>query len=164
MGRRFQINESEKDEIRKLYLTEEPKAKDEMFCHSGNVKSLDEIAGDDELEDYIEGVKLRKNGVSGLADKLELLRTLKLHPKISDRGEHLAYSIMNQLKGYKPYNYFDEANRGCNKLMDKVIELYKENEHGEELVKDLEKVYAMNAISPRAKEFVKNSILIVKGK
>jgi hypothetical protein len=162
MSKRFQILESEKDQIRKLYLVEKDSDKSENFCHSGNVKKLEEIVGDDELEDYIEGVQVRKNGVNGLADKMELLKTIRLHPKINDGGEHLAHSIMGQLKSYKPYNYFDETTKGCNKVMDKIIELYRENDHGEELVKDLEKVYAMNAISPRAKEFVKNTILIVK--
>lgn len=165
MGKRFELTESEREQIQKLYLLEDSKNEDRKFCHSGNVKSLEEIVGDDEGEDYIEGVKLRKKGVRGLADRIELLKTIRLHPKISDGGEHLAYSIMNDLKAYKPYNYFDEANKGCNKVMDKIIELYKENEHGEELVKDLEKVYSMHrTISPRAKEFIKNSILIIKGK
>lgn len=165
MGKRFELTESEKKEIQKLYLVEEPNKEDRNFCHAGNTKSLEEIVGDDELDDYIEGVQLRKKGVNSLADRIELLKTIRLHPKISDGGEHLAYSIMNDLKAYKPYNYFDEANKGCNKVMDKIIELYKENEHGEELVKDLEKVYSMHrSISPRAKEFIKNSIIIVRGK
>ena len=47
--------------------------------------------------------------------------------------------------------------------MDKIIELYKENEYGEELVKDIEKVYAMHHLSPRAKEFLKHGISIIKG-
>lgn len=165
MGKRFELTEQEKKQIQKLYIFEESDKEDKNFCHAGNTKSLEEIVGDNELDDYIEGVKLRKKGVNGLADRIELLKTIRLHPKIDDGGEHLAYSIMNDLKAYKPYNYFDEARKGCNKVMDKIIELYKENEHGEELVKDLEKVYAMNStISPRAKEFIKNSIFIVRGK
>jgi hypothetical protein len=136
---------------------------DRKFCHGGNVKSLEEIVGSDELEDYIEGVQLRKNGVNGLTDKLELLKTLRLHPKVSDGGEHLAYSIMNHLKDFKPYNYFDETKKECNKAMDKIIELYKENEHGEELVKDIEKVYGMSHVSPRAKEFLKHGLSMIKG-
>lgn len=164
MGKRFIISEDEKKKIRGLYLMEEPETKeDSKFCHGGNVKQLDEIVGDDELEDYIEGVQLRKKGVNGLADKIELLKTLRLHPNISDGGEHLSFSIMNDLKGYKPYNYFDETNKECNKVMDKVIELYKENEHGEELVKDLEKLYASQSLSQRAKEFIKHSLNITKG-
>jgi hypothetical protein len=127
------------------------------------VKSLEEIVGSDEIEDYIEGVQLRKNGVNGLTDRLELLKTLRLHPKVSDGGEHLAYNIMNHLKEFKPYNYFDETKKECNKAMDKIIELYKENEHGEELVKDIEKVYGMSHVSPRAKEFLKHSIGMIKG-
>lgn len=163
MTRRFQITESEIDEIKKLYsLTEEDKS-DKKFCHGGNTKSLEEIAGDDDDEDYIEGVKLRKNGINGMVDRLELLKTLRLHPKVSDGGEHLAYDIMNRLKSFRPYNYFDETTNECSSAMDKIIELYKENEHGEELVKDIEKVYAMKHLSPRAKEFLKHGIGMIKG-
>ena len=43
-------------------------------------------------------------------------------------------------------------------MLDKIIELYKENEHGEELVKDIEKVQRMQHVSPRAKEFLKHGI------
>ena len=165
MGKKFTITEHEKLEIKKLYLNEQSETKkdDRKFCHGGNVKSLEEIVGGDETEDYIEGVQIRPNGVNGLVDKIELLKTLRLHPKVSDGGEHLASEIMNHLKGFKPYNYFDETKKECNKAMDKIIELYKENEHGEELVKDIEKVYMMNHVSARAKEFLKHGISMIKG-
>ena len=146
-----------------MYLSEEKTEGDRKFCHSGNVKSLEEIMGDEEGSDYIEGVTLRKNGVRGLADRLELMKTLRLHPNISDGGEHLAYEIMNSLKSYKPYRFFDEVKKECMNSMDKIIELYKENEHGEELVKDIEKVMAHNSVSPRAKEFLKHSMGFIKG-
>ena len=146
-----------------MYLSEEKTEGDRKFCHSGNVKSLEEIMGDEEGSDYIEGVTLRKNGVRGLADRLELIKTLRLHPNISDGGEHLAYEIMNSLKSYKPYRFFDEVKKECMNSMDKIIELYKENEHGEELVKDIEKVMAHNSVSPRAKEFLKHSMGFIKG-
>ena len=164
MSKRFVLTENEKDSIKKLYMIEQSEQKDDKkFCHGGNVKSLEEIVGSDEIEDYIEGVQLRKNGVNSLTDRLELLKTLRLHPKVSDGGEHLAFNIMNHLKEFKPYNYFDETKKECNKAMDKIIELYKENEHGEELVKDIEKVYGMSHVSPRAKEFLKHSIGMIKG-
>jgi hypothetical protein len=165
MGKRFQLTESDKEQIKKLYLIEDAETKkdDRKFCHGGNVKSLEEIVGDDEAEDYIEGVQIRPKGVKGLVDKLELLKTLRLHPKVSDGGEHLASEIMNHLKAFKPYNYFDETKKECGSAMDKIIELYKENEHGEELVKDIEKVYAMQHVSPRAKEFLKHGIGMIKG-
>jgi hypothetical protein len=163
-SRRFTITESEKKTIKKLYMIEQSEEKDDRkFCHSGNVKNLEDIVGNDDMEDYIEGVSIRKNGINGLVDRLELLKTLRLHPKISDGGEHLSSEIMNHLKAYKPYNYFDETKKECNKVMDKIIELYKENEYGEELVKDIEKVYAMHHLSPRAKEFLKHGISIIKG-
>jgi len=164
MAIKFQITEEEKKEIRKNYFFEQSENKgDRKFCHSGNVKSLEEIVGGDDADDYIEGVKLRKGGVNGLTDRIELLKTLRLHPKVSDGGEHLAFEIMNNLKSYKPYNYFDEAKKECGGAMDKIIELYKENEHGEELVKDIEKVYALSHVSPRAKEFLKHGMGMIKG-
>jgi hypothetical protein len=164
MSKKFQLTEEERDSIKKLYLIEQPEnTEDKKFCHGGNVKSLEEIVGDDDAEDYIDGVSIRKNGINSLVDKLELLKTLRLHPKVSDGGEHLAFGIMNHLKSFKPYNYFDETKKECNKAMDKIIELYKENEHGEELVKDIEKVYAMQHVSPRAKEFLKHGISMIKG-
>lgn len=162
MGKRFFLTEDEKQEIKRLYINEEEKS-GKNFCHTGNVKSLEEIMGDNDFDDYIEGVKIRKNGVGGLTDKIELLKTLRLHPNISDGGEHLAFDIMNNIKNMKPYKYFDEVNKECCNVMDKIIELYKENEHGEELVKDIEKVYAYNSISPRAKEFLKHSLGFIKG-
>ena len=58
---------------------------------------------------------------------------------------------------------FDETKKECGSAMDKIIELYKENEHGEELVKDIENVYAMQHVSPRAKEFLKHGMGIIKG-
>jgi Mor family transcriptional regulator len=165
MGKRFQLTETDKEQIQKLYLIEqsEPEKDDRKFCHGGNVKSLEEIVGEDEAEDYIDGVQLRKNGINALVDRMELLKTLRLHPKIDDGGEHLAYDVMNHLKSYKPYNYFDETKKECNKAMDKIIELYKENEHGEELVKDIEKVYALSNVSARAKEFLKHGMDMIKG-
>ena len=165
MGKRFQLTESDKEQIKKLYLIEQSETKegDRKFCHGGNVKSLEEIVGDGDAEDYIDGVQIRPNGVNGLVDKLELLKTLRLHPKVSDGGEHLASEIMNHLKSFKPYNYFDENKKECGSAMDKIIELYKENEHGEELVKDIEKVYAMQHVSARAKEFLKHGIGMLKG-
>jgi len=126
MAKRFEITESDKESIKKLYLTEQPEEKgDRKFCHSGNVRSLEEIMGDDNAEDYIDGVQIRKNGVNGLVDKLELLKTLRMHPKVSDGGEHLAHNIMTHLKAFKPYNYFDETRKECGTAMDKIIELYK---------------------------------------
>ena len=162
MNKRFVITENERDEIRKNYFFEN-KGENKKFCHKGNTKQLEEIVGDMDPEPYIEAVKIRKGGVNGLADHLELLKTLRLHPSITDGGEHLAFNLMNNLKSYKPYNYFEENTKDCNSAMNKIIELYKENEHGEELVKDIEKVYASQGLSPRAKEFIKHSISMIKG-
>ena len=82
MSKRFVLTEDEKESIKKLYMIEQSEEKDDRkFCHGGNVKTLEDIVGSDELEDYIEGVQLRKNGVGGLTDRLELLKTLRIHPK-----------------------------------------------------------------------------------
>lgn len=165
MNKRFIISEEERKNIRKQYFFEQSSSSNEerKFCHKGNVKTLEEIMGDEEPEDYIEGVKLRKSGVGGLTDILELMKTLHLHPKISDGGMDLANKLVRNLQTYKPYNYFDETKKECNRAMDKIIELYKENEHGEELVKDIEKVFQISDVSARAKEYMKHGLDIIKG-
>jgi hypothetical protein len=163
MNKRFVITENERNEIRNQYFFEQKSSSDERkFCHKGNTKTLEEVMGDSEPEDYIEGVKLRKSGVGGLADHIELLKTMRMHPSINDGGQHLAFNVMNNLKAYKPYNYFEENSKECNSAMNKIIELYKENDHGEELVKDIEKVYGLDHISPRAKEYIKHSLSMIK--
>lgn len=165
MSKRFQLTESEISDIRKKYFFEQSESgTDKRFCHSGNVKSLEDIVGEDESVDYVDGIKLRKNGLGGIIDRLELLKSMRLLDKISDGGEHLAFEIMNNLKSFKPYNYFDETKKECCKAMDKIIELYKENEHGEDLVKDIEKVYSHSHVAPRAKEFLKHGLSIIRGK
>jgi hypothetical protein len=165
MNRRFILTEEEKKSIRKQYFFEESSAKSDQkrFCHKGNTKTLEEIVGDGESEDYIEGVQLRKGGVNALTDILELLKTARLHPKITDGGMDLCSKLVNNLKSYKPYNYFDETKKECNRAMDKIIELYKENKHGEELVKDIEKVFEMDHVSDRAKEYIKHGLAMIKG-
>lgn len=165
MGQRFRISEQETKRIRKLYFNEQSEKQEKrLFCHKGNIKTLNDIIGDDQYDDYINGIKIRKTGINGIVDRLELLKTLRMYPNITDGGEGLSYDIVNQLKGFKPYNYFDETKKECCRAMDKIIELYKENEHGEELVKDIEKVYNMSNLSPRAKEFLKHSMDIIKTK
>ena len=165
MNRRFILTEEERKNIRGQYFFEQSTSKSEekRFCHKGNTKTLEEIVGDGEAEDYIEGVQLRKNGVNALTDILELLKTARLHPKISDGGMDLASKLVNNLKTYKPYNYFDETKKECNRSMDKIIELYKENKHGEELVKDIEKVFEMDHVSDRSKEYMKHGLSMIKG-
>jgi hypothetical protein len=48
--------------------------------------------------------------------------------------------------------------------MDKVLELYKESEHGEELVRDIEKVLHHTEPSARAKEYLKRCLVLIKEK
>jgi hypothetical protein len=106
----------------------------------------------------------RNGGISGMVDSLDILKTLRLHPHINDGGEHLSYDLMNHLNNFRNKNYLDETNSNCLKAMDKVVELYKENEHGEELVKDIEKVLKHNIPSPRAKEYLKRCLVLIKEK
>ena len=175
MGKKFFLTEDEKMSIRSLYKLNEQEYEEvevgddgeekKMFCNAENTKSLDDIYGDDELHDEMKGIVLvKKNGVKGLADKLEALKSIRMFPGIQDGGELLANSIMTNLKDIRPFNFYDEPSRQCSKAMDKVIELYKENEHGEELVKDIEKVLKHNDPSPRAKEYLKRCLVLVKEK
>ena len=163
MNKRFIITEEERKNIRNQYFFEGSKQEERRFCHKGNTKTLEEIMGLDDAQDYIQGVKLRNSGVRGLTDTLELLKTIHLHPNITDQGMDLATKLVSNLQSFKPYNYFDETKKECNRAMDKIIELYKENEHGEELVKDIEKVFQIRDVSDRAKEYIKHGLAIVRG-
>jgi hypothetical protein len=176
MGKRFIISESEKSEIRRMYhlseqemmgaemqVEKKPEEGKKLFCNAENTKSIHDLTGSEDFEDYIEGIKMRKGGVRGLVDMIEVLKTMRLFPQITDGGVDLASKIHGTLQEFKPYNYFEEQSEQCNRAMDKIIELYKENEHGEELVKDIEKVYALSYLDPRAKEFLKHGLTIVKG-
>jgi hypothetical protein len=132
-------------------------------CHTDNVLSLDEIVGNaDDFEDYAPTIKKRRSGVKALTDSLELMKNLHLHSGIKDDGAHLAYDLLGKLNKFKNKNYFDETNSGCLSAMDKVIELYKEDEHGEELVKDIEKVMG-NTKNQRTKEYLKQCLAVIKG-
>ena len=178
MGKRFFVTELEKDTIRNLYeqvagvafggeMNGFKKPKEEkggkLFCNAKNTKTIHDLMGGADPETYIDGIQLRKGGVNGLVDKLEVLKTMRLFPQITDGGVDLSHQIATTLQEFKPYNYFDETNKQCNKVMDKIIELYKENEHGEELVRDIEKVYGLSYLDPRAKEFLKHGLTIIKG-
>jgi len=173
MGKFF-LTETEKKSIRNLYKLDEQQYEEvevdqegneeKVFCNSDNTKRLDDIFGDDDVHEDLKNIVLvKKNGVKGLADKLEALKSIRMFPGIQDGGELIANHVMSTLKDIKPFNYYDEPSKKCNKAMDKVIELYKEHEHGEELVKDLEKVYGSHHLSQRAKEFIKHGIDITKG-
>jgi hypothetical protein len=148
-------------EVAKVVKQDQPKAR----CTNQNIVPLDKIVGTpDDFNNYTSNVSRRIGGISGIVDALDILRTLRLHPHIKDKGEHIAFDLMNQLKEFNNQNYFDDVNGNCLSAMDKVIELYKENEHGEELVKDIEKVLGHSHPSPKAKEYLKNCILLIKPK
>ena len=118
MNRRFIITEEERKSIRGQYFFEQSgsKSEEKRFCHKGNTKTLEEIVGDGEAEDYIEGVQLRKNGVNALTDVLELLKTARLHPKINDGGMDLASKLVNNLKTYN-LNYLKSIQLNLNSLL-----------------------------------------------
>lgn len=134
-------------------------------CLTSNVVKLQDIVGPSEnFSNYNSNILKRKGGIHGMVDSLDILKTLRLHPHISDGGEHLSYDLMNHLNGFRNKNYLDETNSECLKAMDKVVELYSENEHGEELVKDIEKVLKHTQPSPRAKEYLKRCLVLIKEK
>ena len=139
-------------------------------CVSGNIIPLDEIVGKaDEYEDYASGVSKRKLGVNSMVDTLGILNNIRLFKDVKDGGAHLAYNLMHHLNKFRNKNYYDETSGECHKAMDKILELYKEAEHGTELVKDIERVLNLQTKddeytpSPRAKEHLKRCISLVKG-
>jgi len=145
--------------------------KEKPRCVPENIMPLEEIVGNaSEFVEYTPGVSKRKMGVNSMVDTLGILNNLRLFKDIKDGGSHLAYNLMHHLNKFRNKNYYDETSGGCNKAMNKIIELYKENEHGTELVKDIERVLALQTKddeytpSPRAKEYLKRCLELVKGK
>lgn len=175
--RTMKLTESQIQKIVRSVLTEEEmessksKKKDKKArCIPENVIPLDEIVGrSDEFSKYTPGITKRAAGVNSMVDTLGILNNLRLFKDVKDGGSHLAYEMMNHLNRFRNKNYYDETSGGCNKAMDKVIELYKENEHGTELVKDIERVLKLQTKedeytpSPRAKEYLKQCINLIKG-
>ena len=140
-------------------------------CIPENVIPLDEIVGRaEEYNRYTPGITKRTSGVNSMVDTLGILNNLRLFKDVKDGGSHLAYEMMNHLNKFRNKNYYDETTGDCHKAMDKIIELYKENEHGTELVKDIEKVLNLQTKddhltpSPRAKEYLKRCLILVKEK
>ena len=101
--------------------------------------------------------------------KKDIQKFYEIANDVKDGGSHLAYEMMNHLNRFRNKNYYDETTGGCHKAMDKIIELYKENEHGTELVKDIERVLNLQTRedeytpSSRAKEYLKQTINLIKG-
>lgn len=141
-------------------------------CIPENIIPLDEIVGPaTEFVKYSPGVKKRAFGVNSMVDTLGILNNLRWVNDIKDGGAHLAYEMMNHLDKFRNKNYHDETTGECHKAMDKILELYKENEHGTELVKDIERVLALQSNdddtltpSSRAKEYLKQCLNLIKGK
>lgn len=139
-------------------------------CIPENVIPLSEIVGQaDDFVKYAPGIKKRRSGVNSMVDTLGILNNLRWANDIKDGGAHLAYEMMNHLNRFRNKNYYDETTGDCHKAMDKIAELYKENEHGTELVKDIERVLNLQTKddeftpSPRAKEYLKQCINLAKG-
>ena len=139
-------------------------------CVRENVIPLDEIVGrSEEFGKYSSGITKRQSGVNSMVDTLGILNNIRLFKDVKDGGSHLAYEMMNHLNKFRNKNYYDETTGDCHKSMDKIIELYKENEHGTELVKDIERVLNLQTRedeytpSPRAKEYLKQCVNLVKG-
>jgi hypothetical protein len=192
----IRLNESDIKRIVLKVLNEEEKKNKknkeaQPKCMPENVIPLDEIVGKaDMYGTYGNGISRRIDGVNSMVDTLGILNNIRLFKDVKDGGSHLAYELMNNLNRFRDIkdggshlaydmmnhlnrfrnkNYYDETNGGCNKAMDKIIELYKENEHGTELVKDIERVLNLQTKedqytpSPRAKEYLKQSINLIKG-
>lgn len=139
-------------------------------CIPDNMIPLDEMVGQaDEYVKYSPGVTKRRMGVNSMVDTLGILNNIRLFKDVKDGGAHLAYDMMHNLNRFRNKNYHDETTGECHKAMDKIVELYKENEHGTELVKDIERVLALQTKddeytpSPRAKEYLKQCINLIKG-
>lgn len=168
---KYLIHEDKLRSIIKKYINEEnnmePKSETteaKLNCVPENSLPLDEIVGtSDNFRNYTTSMLKRDGGINGMVDTLDMLRTLRLHD-VDDGGQHLAYNLMNHINKFRNKNYFDETSGKCHKAMDKVVELYKENEHGEDLVKDIEKVLKHSDTAPRAKEYLKRCLVLVKEK
>jgi hypothetical protein len=151
-------------------MTKPKKEKTKPNCIPENTISLDEIVGRvDEYGRYTPGITKRSSGVNSFVDTLGILNNLRLFKDIKDGGSHLAYDMMNNLNKFRNKNYYDESKSECCPAMKKIIELYKESEHGTELVKDIERVLRLQTRedeytpSTRAKEYLKQCINIIKG-
>jgi hypothetical protein len=166
--KKITINERELRQSIRKHLIEQDSEKEQSQkprCVAGNIIPLDMMVGpSDNFSNYTSSVLKRDGGINGMVDTLDVLRTLRLHNGIEDAGEHLSYNLMNHINTFRNKHYFDETNGECQKAMDKVIELYKENEHGEDLVKDIEKVLSHKDPSSRAKEYLKRCLILVKEK
>lgn len=139
-------------------------------CIPENIIPLEEIVGKaDEYTKYTPNINKRSMGVNSIVDTLGILNNLRLFKDVKDGGAHLSYEMMNHLNRFRNKNYHDETTGNCHKAMDKIIELYKESEHGTELVKDIEKVLNLQTRedeytpSTRAKEYLKQTINLIKG-
>jgi hypothetical protein len=173
--KKYKLTESEVSRIVKRILSENEKkpGKDKIVkptCIPENVVPLSEIVGEaDEYVNYGPGVSKRRRGVNSFVDSLGILNNIRLFKDVKDGGAHLAYDMMNHLDKFRNKNYYDETTGDCHKAMDKIIELYKENEHGTELVKDIERILSLQTKddqytpSPRAKEYLKQCINLIKG-
>jgi hypothetical protein len=130
------ISESDIRRITNRILNEEDsetKRKKEQVkprCVRENVIPLDEIVGrSEEYGKYSPGIAKRQSGVNSMVDTLGILNNLRLFKDVKDGGSHLAYEMMHHLDKFRNKNYYDETTGDCHKAMDKIIELYKENEH-----------------------------------
>ena len=170
---KYMIRESNiKRAIRKVIFEQQTETKEEQKprCVRENIIPLDEIVGKaDEYVEYAPGVSKRKLGVNSMVDTLGILNNIRLFKDVKDGGAHLAYNLMHHLNKFRNKNYYDETTGECHKAMNKITELYKEAEHGTELVKDIERVLNLQAKddeytpSPRAKEHLKRCLALIKG-
>ncbi len=104
MGK-FIINETQLRKIFRKKLVEQSNGeevkKDEeqvQKCLTTNTIPLNHIVGlSDGYDNYASKLYKRSGGIRGMVDALDILKTLRLHPDISDSGEHISYDLMNHL-------------------------------------------------------------------
>ena len=176
--KKIRLTESELVDLVERLLKEEmkennrskKKEENKPRCMPENIIPLDEIVGKADMYGaYGSGINKRNSGVNSMVDTLGILNNIRLFRDVKDGGSHLAYDLMNGLNKFRNKNYYDETTGDCHRSMDKIIELYKENEHGTELVKDIEKVLNLQTKedqytpSPRTKEYLKQSLNLIKG-
>lgn len=174
--KRFIIDENQlRNTIRKKILEqssmEDKEQEQKPRCLTNNIIRLEDIVGKaDELDNYTPSITKRLSGVNSMVDTLGILNNIRLFKDVNDGGAHLSYEMMNNLNKFRNKNYYDETTGNCHKAMDKVIELYKEHEHGTELVKDIERVLNLQSKddeftpSSRSKEYLKQCLNLIKGK
>ena len=75
--------------VLKQFITEEissEKKESKQRCLTTNTIPLDEIiGGNSDYKGYVKNLNKRNGGISGMIDTLDILKTLRLHPDVTDK-------------------------------------------------------------------------------